>query len=243
MENAPHSAMIDSGTTFAYLSKNQIAEVDKALQAACISGNLSCSDFRVKQNCYKFSSKDHHDMKTFYKTFPVFKFVAKNNVTIKWFPSDYLFKDGVNQYCIAIDPYGRGSSMIIGGSMMRQNMYIFDMEKNQVATVRSHCSEDPDMYVYDDELYLDPNKRINNPSVNKTITEPIPSPIPEPTPSPTPSPSPPASPSPGSITPKPTTTPPTSPGPSVDPNTTTDPNTPSPTDPEVRSDKTGVCVN
>ena len=37
--------------------------------------------------------------------------------------------------------------MIIGGSMMRQNNFIFDLEAKRLGVVRAKCSEDPNMII------------------------------------------------------------------------------------------------
>lgn len=138
------------------------------MQKVWDSGNYTCKKYRISQNCYKFSPKDHNDMKTFFKSFPVFSFNLGGNSTFKWFPSEYFYKNSTNKYCLAIDPYGGGSRMIIGGSMMRQYLFLFDMEKNTVGTVRSRCSNDPNMFVYDDSKYLNPSIPVENNSGNES---------------------------------------------------------------------------
>lgn len=114
-------------------------------------------------------------MKDFFSWFPVIKFKTTDGAEIKWFPSEYFYQNSTEIYCLAIDPYGGGSQMVIGGSMMRQNMYIFDLEKSRIGVVRARCSDDPFMNIYDDPKYLDSNSsvKVPDPVDNKTDPEPI----------------------------------------------------------------------
>ena len=157
------------------------------MKEMCGNWGYTWDKFRTRENWYKFSAKDHKDLKSFFKSFPVFSFKTDSNATIKWFPSEYFYRTGTTEYWLAIDPFGGGSQMIIGGSMMRQNMYIFDIEKNKVGTVRAKWSQDPNMFVYDDPKYEDPNVRIKE---NDPVEEPTPSQEPEPTNSSQPNPKP-----------------------------------------------------
>ena len=100
----------------------------------------------------------------------MYKVNANDNLTLKWFPSEYFYQASPNLFCLAVDPFGNDSRMVIGGSFMRQNMFIFDIANNKVGVVRSRCSDDPNMYVYDDPKYTGyvPPK---NEKDNKTETE------------------------------------------------------------------------
>jgi len=54
---------------------------------------------------------------------------------------------------IAIDPYGGGAEIIMGGSSMRQTMFIFDKDNNRVGYARAKCSEDANMIMTDSEIF------------------------------------------------------------------------------------------
>lgn len=153
MNNKPSTAMIDSGTTFTYMSRNQYNEIDNIVQELCRNGTVECLGSREKENCYRFKPSSNFTLKDFFQSFPVFKFTSGEQ-TIKWFPSEYFYEDRTEVYCVAIDPYSTDSRMVIGGSMMRQSMYVFDITNRKVGVTRARCSDDPNMYVYDDEQYL-----------------------------------------------------------------------------------------
>lgn len=119
----------------------------------CREKTFECKGVREKPNCYRFQPTDDFTAKDFYRTFPIIKFVTPEGVEIKWFPSEYFYQETPGLYCLTVDPFGSDGSMVIGGSMMRQNMYIFDITNNKVGIVRSRCSEDPTMYIHDDPKY------------------------------------------------------------------------------------------
>jgi hypothetical protein len=54
---------------------------------------------------------------------------------LRWYPSEYFFVEKPGVYCLAIDPFGSSNEMIIGGSMMRQNNFIFDIETKRVGII------------------------------------------------------------------------------------------------------------
>ena len=152
MKGKPSKAMIDSGTTFTYMSRNQYNEIDKITRELC-NGTLKCLGEWKKNNWYKFHPSENQTVKDFFRSFPVYKFMSGDKY-IKWFPSDYFYQENYDEYCLTIDPYGSENRMVIGGSMMRESMYAFDITNRRVGVARAKWSEDPDMYVYDEEQYL-----------------------------------------------------------------------------------------
>ena len=63
---------------------------------------------------------------------------------------------------MSIDPYASNNEMIIGGSLMRQNMFIFDIENKKLGFSRAKWSDDPDMISTDAEIYLVNNAKIDD---------------------------------------------------------------------------------
>jgi len=119
----------------------------------CSQNKFECSGVREKPNWYRFVASDGFTVKEFFDSFPVIKVNIPGGKVIKWFPSEYFYEETHNLYCLTVDPFGSSGSMVIGGSMMRQSMYIFDLEGRQLGIVRAHWSEDPFMSTYDDPQY------------------------------------------------------------------------------------------
>ena len=103
---------------------------------------------RAEQFCWKFNTnarKGGRDLVEYFRSFPVLTFKNSDGAYIKWFPSEYLYEERPKTWCLSIDPFGSDTEMIIGGSMMRQNNFIFDLEAKNLGVVRSTCSADPNM--------------------------------------------------------------------------------------------------
>ena len=113
----PTRAFVDSGTTFAYLSRQQKVAVDKAIQDLCKSGEYACRGTRTTEFCWKFDEKK--GLKNYYSSFPILEFISSKHGAIRWYPSEYFYQEKPGLYCLAIDPFGSSTEMIIGGSMMR----------------------------------------------------------------------------------------------------------------------------
>ena len=64
---------------------------------------------------------------------------------VKWFPSEYLYRESDSMYCMAIDQFSRPNEILLGGSFMRQTNFIFDVEGNRLGFARSRCNVDPHM--------------------------------------------------------------------------------------------------
>ena len=52
LPSSPKSGFVDSGTTFAYMSKVQLAQIDRALTQLCDSKQYNCLGERLKENWY-----------------------------------------------------------------------------------------------------------------------------------------------------------------------------------------------
>lgn len=50
LPSSPKIAFIDSGTTFAYMSQGQLAQIDRALTLLWDSGDYNCLGYRSEQN-------------------------------------------------------------------------------------------------------------------------------------------------------------------------------------------------
>lgn len=70
LTSPPKKAMIDSGTTFSYLSNQQLDEIDTHVQEWCKNNTNDCYGSREKKNCYRFnpsSEVDENGKKLYYR--------------------------------------------------------------------------------------------------------------------------------------------------------------------------------
>jgi hypothetical protein len=84
------------------------------------------------------------------------KFLAKDNngsqAEIQWFPSEYLYKKSMTEYCLAFEKSDRSNEIVIGGTLMRQNNFIFDIEENKLGVARASCNRDLNQVLSEQEL-------------------------------------------------------------------------------------------
>ena len=68
--------------------------------------------------------------------------------SLDWYPSEYLYREQEGRYCVALD-ISESSYITIGGTMMRQHNFVFDIEENMLGIARATCSEDPNQIFYE----------------------------------------------------------------------------------------------
>ena len=99
-------------------------------------------------NCYKVSKKAISSVKDFYVSFPIITLtVGSEQGVMKWYPSEYFYKNEETSeqytFCLAIDPDNKRGEIMLGGTFMRQNNFVFDPIKSRVGYIRASCSPDP----------------------------------------------------------------------------------------------------
>jgi hypothetical protein len=56
-------------------------------------------------------------------SYPILKFNIKGNngesVDLRWFPSEYLYREKSDQYCLAAEKYSRSNEIMLGGTLLR----------------------------------------------------------------------------------------------------------------------------
>lgn len=169
-------AFVDSGTTFSYIPfamwDGLMTYIDKWCEAGKKAANTAedkakyCPGVRyladnkgTKVMCFRYNDLKYPDKKEFLLGYPIITFeaVGSDGETIhqiKWFPSEYLYleTDGL-KYCLTADREGE-SRITFGSTLMRQNAYIFDVEKRKIGIARSRCNDDPDMILTEQD-YID----------------------------------------------------------------------------------------
>eukprot|EP00347_Sterkiella_histriomuscorum_P001127 403373223 len=142
---------IDSGTTFTYLPSKLWNMLIQHFDWFCRVDKNNCAGARITSNqngiCFKYDEKKFaKGPLPFFMTYPILKFKVKTHdenrtMYFDWFPSEYLYRDKNDQYCIGAEKYSR-NEIIIGGTMMRQHNFIFDVEENKVGIARAQCNKD-----------------------------------------------------------------------------------------------------
>ena len=72
---------------------------------------------------------------------------------LDWFPSEYLYREKLGLYCVALDISSQ-HELLIGGTLMRQHAFVFDIQNNNLGIARAKCNEDPNMILSEEELIL-----------------------------------------------------------------------------------------
>jgi len=92
----------------------------------------------------------------YFMSFPVLNFIVNDingrKVELKWFPSEYLYRDRSDRYCMAIERFSRANEVLMGGSLMRQNAFLFDVEAGRLGFARARCNDDPNMITNETEM-------------------------------------------------------------------------------------------
>jgi hypothetical protein len=56
-------------------------------------------------------------------SYPILNFKAKieedSTTMLNWFPSEYLYREKTNEYCMAIETFSRNNEILLGGTFMR----------------------------------------------------------------------------------------------------------------------------
>lgn len=156
LDSAPRVGFLDSGTTFAYASSNLFSQFERAFMGVCKSNPNNCHGKAVGKICYEYQADENNTLKKFYKSYPVLSIMTTQNTFIKWYPSEYFYRNldkGNNYtYCIAIDIAGGDYEFMMGGSFLRQKMFVFDHDKERIGVATATCSDDPNQILDDSEL-------------------------------------------------------------------------------------------
>jgi Xylanase inhibitor C-terminal len=120
-------------------------------------GKRIWSGYDASSICFEYSEKRFAmGPKDYFMSFPVLNFNTKdengNKIALKWYPSEYLYRDSDNKYCMAIEKFNRPGEILMGGSFMRQNNFIFDLENNKMGVSRARCNDDPNMILNEQEM-------------------------------------------------------------------------------------------
>jgi hypothetical protein len=65
-----------------------------------------------------------------------------------------MYRTKASEYCLAIEKFARANEILLGGTFMRQNNIIFDIEKEQLGFARASCNSDPNQIADSAEMEL-----------------------------------------------------------------------------------------
>lgn len=133
------STMIDSGTTYTYMSTGCYKSLLDGLSSYCTSNSggtgKSCGATR-RGNCWQLPNSDEA-----LDVFPTID-VVFDDVTTKWIPRAYLYRKGSgNQWCVSFMNDGPNANTVLGASWMLHKSVVFDMRKRRVGVASATCPE------------------------------------------------------------------------------------------------------
>lgn len=136
------ATIIDSGTTFSYLSRAIYEKLFEVLEEVCKDSNKCIGEqkkvYGEPHSCWE--KNDGENITEFYSTFPVIGFVVENT-TIEWLPEYYLFAwpELPKVFCVGV--YNNGNGMnILGGNFMRGMDVIFNRTHGSIGFAHANCS-------------------------------------------------------------------------------------------------------
>jgi hypothetical protein len=121
---------IDSGTTFSYFPTKLFNMFIIHFDWFCgLDTSNHCKGKRIYQGanpttiCFTYDDKRFvNGPKDYFASYPILKFHIKSNETepiqFNWYPSEYLYRDKADQYCIAGERMEL-TEVMMGGSFMR----------------------------------------------------------------------------------------------------------------------------
>jgi hypothetical protein len=65
-----------------------------------------------------------------------------------------MFRTKPSEYCLALEKFTRPNEILLGGTFMRQNNIIFDIEHELLGFARASCNSDPNQIIDSQEMEL-----------------------------------------------------------------------------------------
>ena len=141
-------AFFDSGTTYMYTSHMMFRKIKKRFDKFCDKSAKNCGGESRWEECYSIDDEHMEDLDNYFRSFPMFTFHFGGNKPYRWYPSDYLIKNGdLDQYCVGIKPL---KDMILGAVFMRNYDILFDKTRRLIGFSRSDCNGTGKVHYYDE---------------------------------------------------------------------------------------------
>lgn len=130
--------VIDSGTTFTYVPIKLFSMLVSHFDWFCaLNTTVHCKGKRITTDtsliCFEYDENLYPEgPRKYFLSYPVINFLTTdvdgNKFPLKWYPSEYLYREKANKYCMGIERFSRPNEILLGGTFMRQNAFIFDVE-------------------------------------------------------------------------------------------------------------------
>lgn len=141
-------AFFDTGTTYMYTSHAMFRKMKKHFDKYCNRDITNCGGENRWEECYSIEDEQKDDLDGYFRSFPMLTFHFAGNRPYRWYPSDYLIKNGdLDQYCVGIKPL---KDMILGAVFMRNYDILFDKTRRLIGFARSDCNSTGNVHYYDD---------------------------------------------------------------------------------------------
>ena len=124
-------ATVDSGTTFTYIPYQLFNMLIVHFDWFCgLDATNHCKGEIIDKSkdtgniCFSYDEKRFPEgPKKYFMSYPVLNFHATasngSKIVLKWYPSEYLFREHTTKYCMAIERYTRPGEILMGGTFMR----------------------------------------------------------------------------------------------------------------------------
>ncbi|OMJ77407.1 hypothetical protein SteCoe_23008 [Stentor coeruleus] len=135
--------IIDSGTSFTYMSTNVYMSLFENIEKYCnLPGKCLGEHVDVygeTHTCYNYNSKNFTSIQEFFDSFPVVS-ILMDEVYIDWMPERYLYAwpESKNHFCVGVYSNG-GAGNVLGGNFMRGMDVVFDRGEDRVGFAKSLC--------------------------------------------------------------------------------------------------------
>lgn len=98
-------------------------------------------------NCFSYDERKYAaGPYEYFQTFPVINFNL-NGLVLTWYPSEYLYRSKSDKYCFAAEAQS-SNELLLGGTLMRQHNFVFDLERNLVGIAHAQCSNDSNQIIF-----------------------------------------------------------------------------------------------
>ncbi|KAL1195010.1 Aspartic proteinase 36 [Cardamine amara subsp. amara] len=145
-----HGAVLDSGTTYAYLPDAAFEAFEEAvMREVSPLKRIDGPDPNFKDICFHVAASD--DVSELSKKFPSVEMVFKSGQSWLLSPENYLFRHSKvhGAYCLGVFPNGKDHTTLLGGIVVRNTLVVYDRENSKVGFWRTNCSE------LSDRLHID----------------------------------------------------------------------------------------
>ncbi|CAN7110599.1 hypothetical protein BRARA_A02153 [Brassica rapa] len=166
-----HGAVLDSGTTYAYLPDAAFAAFEEAvMREVSPLKQIDGPDPNFKDTCFHVAPSN--DASGLSKIFPSVEMVFKSGQSWLLSPENYLFRHSKvhGAYCLGVFPNGKDHTTLLGGIVVRNTLVVYDRENSKVGFWRTNCSELSDRLPIDGALPPPPPAKLplndSNPSLN-----------------------------------------------------------------------------